>query len=145
MTNVTAFYDLIMWQKARALVKKLYPVFTTGAFGGDFPLRNQINRSSGSIMDNIAEGFDRDGKREFIQFLTISKGSASETLSQLFRAYDRNYISEQDLCQFKNDIREITRLIGGMIKKLNSSEYRGHKFSSPASFQESEVEDQDQH
>lgn len=96
-------------------------------------------------MDNIAEGFDRDGKREFIQFLAISKGSASETLSQLFRAYDRNYISEQDLYQFKNDIREITRLIGGMIKKLNSSEYRGHKFSSPATFQKSEVEDQDQH
>jgi four helix bundle protein len=119
-----------MWQKARALAKKLHPVYTNGSFGRDFPLRDQINRSSGSIMDNIAEGFDRDGRREFIQFLTVSKGSASETLSQLYRALDRGYISEEQFSQFNSEVNEVNRLIGGMIRTLKKSDYRGHKFDN---------------
>jgi four helix bundle protein len=88
MATIRRFEDLNVWQKARDLSKVIYLKSIKGSFSKDFALKDQINAASGSVMDNIAEGFERDGRLEFIQFLSYSKGSAGEVRSQLYRAYD---------------------------------------------------------
>jgi four helix bundle protein len=92
MATIKKFQDLEVWQLARALNQAIFDLICGDAFVKDYALKDQINRSSGSIMDNIAEGFERGGNREFIQFLSIAKGSAAEVRSQLYRAMDRKYL-----------------------------------------------------
>lgn len=94
MAVFNRFEDIIAWQKARVLGKIINIYTQKGNFSNDFKLVSQIKSSSGSVMDNIAEGFERGGNKEFWQFLSISKGSAGETRSQLYRALDNEYISE---------------------------------------------------
>jgi four helix bundle protein len=94
----------------------------------DFGLRDQMNRSCGSIMDNIAEGFGRGSKLEFIQFLSIARGSTAELQSQLIRCLDRNYISSAIFEPLFNECEEISKMITGFIEYLNKSGYRGQKF-----------------
>ncbi len=89
MATINQFEDLKVWQKSRVLCSEIFSLTLTGNFSKDFGLKDQINRSSGSIMDNISEGFGRKGNLEFINFL----GSACETKSQIYRTFDRNYIS----------------------------------------------------
>jgi len=91
MATVEKFEELIAWQKARHNAHEIYELTCLEKFDCDFSLVGQIRKSSGSVMDNIAEGFDRGGNKEFIQFLYIAKGSLSETKSQLYRAFDRTY------------------------------------------------------
>ena len=94
--KIKRFEDLEIWQKARELCKKIRGlVETTSLMKKDFSLRDQILKSSGSVMDNIAEGFERDGKKEFIQFLYIAKGSLGETRSQVHRSYDAKHFNEK--------------------------------------------------
>ncbi len=81
MATIHRFEDLEIWQKGRTLCNAIYPLTLNGSFEKDFKLRDQINGSSGSVMDNIAEGFERDGKNEFRQFLSIAKGSCGEVRS----------------------------------------------------------------
>jgi len=88
MAKIERFEDLKVWQLAREICQDVWHLFETTTLGKDFELRNQMNKSSGSIMDNISEGFERNGNREFIQFLSISKGSCGELRSQLYRALD---------------------------------------------------------
>ena len=88
MSKVERFEDLKIWQLARELCQMIHKLTIKDQFSRDFKLVGQINGSSGSIMDNIAEGFERDGNKEFIQFLTFSKGSCGEIRSQLYRALD---------------------------------------------------------
>ena len=89
----SSFEELEIWKKSRKTCQEIYDLTEQGKFKNDFGLKRQINDSSGSCMDNIAEGFERGGNKELIQFLYISKGSIGETRSQLYRAMDRGYIT----------------------------------------------------
>lgn len=128
MATFKSFTEMEMWQDARSLSIEIFNLTTQGTFYKDFALKDQINRSSGSIMDNIAEGFERAGRNEFIQFLGYSKGSCGETLSQLYRALDRHHISEIDFSRLKEDTERIGKMITGFIGYLNKSNIRGYKF-----------------
>ena len=128
MASIEKFEDLKVWQKARILCLEIHQLTKTGGFSTDFALRNQINRSSGSIMDNIAEGFGRKGNMEFINFLTYSGGSNSECKSQLYRAFDRKYITEEKLIELNNLSDEIGKMISSLITYLGGSDIKGFKF-----------------
>ena len=130
MATIKSFEDIEAWKKARQLCNDIYKLTLEGSFAKDFSLRDQINRSSGSVMDNIAEGFERGSKNEFVQFLSYSKGSAAETKSQLYRAFDRNHITEVGFHQLIEDTQEIGKMVGGFMSYLNTSEIKGTKFKN---------------
>src|SRR5437899_12079630 len=93
MTKTEKFEDIIAWRKARDLTKQIYASTTIGSIAKDFGLRDQIQRASVSTMANIAEGFERGGDKEFLQFLSQSKGSCGEVRSDLHVDLDQKYIS----------------------------------------------------
>jgi four helix bundle protein len=88
------FEETEVWRKARELSRIVYRVSSIGPFAREYGLRDQIRRASVSVMSNIAEGFEREGTREFLQFLSMAKGSAGETRSSLYIAFDQGYIDE---------------------------------------------------
>lgn len=126
------------WQEARELSKQIYSITQTQYFSSDFSLKTQMLKSSGSIMDNIAEGFERGGKLEFIHFLTIAKGSAGELRSQLYRAFDQKYIDETQHSELHTMSADIGKMISGLIKYLNQTKIKGEKYKNRVS--EDEVE-----
>ncbi len=128
MAELERFEDMEVWQRARKLCNNIYPLTLKGSFEREFKLRDQINGSSGSVMDNIAEGFERDGRIEFRQFLSIAKGSVGEARSQLYRAIDRNHITSDEFLDLKLQAEEISKQLKGFISYLNASEYKGAKF-----------------
>ncbi|ELR68970.1 S23 ribosomal protein [Fulvivirga imtechensis AK7] len=131
MANIERFEDLKIWQESRKLANKIYEILLSNQEIRDFALKDQINRSSGSIMDNIAEGFDRKGNKEFRQFLTVSRGSCSEVKSQLYMAQDRKLISSDQFEELYESCENISKMAHGLMKYLNSSEYKGSKFKEP--------------
>ncbi len=126
--TISGFEDLEIWQDARELCKMIRNLSMREPFNHDFRFRDQINSSSGSIMDNIAEGFERNGKKEFIQFLSISKGSCGETRSQVYRAFDASYISQEDLNDLLERTKKLGIKIGNFINYLKNSPYLGTKY-----------------
>ncbi|MBN2635508.1 MAG: four helix bundle protein [Prolixibacteraceae bacterium] len=130
MSTIQKFEDIIAWQKARLLCQVINDYTNKERFSKDFKLVAQIKGSSGSAMDNIAEGFERGGNKEFIQFLYISKGSAGETRSQLYRALDNEYINKEEFQEAYNLSDEVGKLIRGLINHLKESELKGDKFKS---------------
>ena len=131
MSTVKKFEDLDVWQMARQLAQVVYQLTNSEKFSKDYDLKVQVRRSSGSVMDNIAEGFERSGKQEFIQFLTISKGSCGETRSQLFRALDRSYISEEQFNETCELAKDVGRKIFNLMTYLAKSEHKGINIKRP--------------
>jgi four helix bundle protein len=128
MAKINKFEELQIWQMARELCQFVEMLFQTTGLGGNYALRNQMERSSGSIMDNIAEGFERGGNREFIQFLSIAKASCGELKSQSYRTYDKRLISEEQFIKL-NELAEFEKnKIGAMITYLLNSDFKGQKF-----------------
>lgn len=128
MATIKSFEELEIWQKARSLSNEIYTRTLSDSFSKDYSLHDQINRSSGSIMDNIAEGFERGGNKEFVQFLAYSKGSCGEVRSQLYRAKDRSHINEDDFNTLLKQASEIGKQIGGFMKYLSQSGIKGTKY-----------------
>lgn len=108
------FEDLIAWQKARKLTKKVYLATRQGAFAKDYGLSGQIQCASVSIMSNIAEGFERGKRGEFHQFLCIAKASCAEVRSQLYVAFDVDYLSQSQFDGLLADAEEVGRIVGGL-------------------------------
>ena len=115
MATITKFEDLEIWQEARKLAKEIYLISKETDLKTDFRFKEQIKASSGSVMDNIAEGFERDGNLEFRQFLSIAKGSAGESRSQIYRLYDYEYISEKKFLDLKNKYENLSGQIKNFI------------------------------
>jgi four helix bundle protein len=128
MSTIKTFEDIIAWQKVRFLNQKIGSLIDSGRFKKNFRLIDQIEGSAGSIMDNISEGFERSGNKEFLQFLYISKGSCGEFRSQLYRALDRNYISQAEFDELYKLAKEIIVMLQKFIDYLHSSELKGTKF-----------------
>lgn len=131
MPTYNSFEELDVWKRARVFAHKFYDVTREGTFSKDFSLKDQINRSSGSVMDNIAEGFERGGNREFITFLGYSKASAGESRSQLYRALDRKHIDEDTFNSLKDEALLISKMISGFMNYLQKSDMKGSKFHEP--------------
>ncbi len=125
---ITRFEQLEIWQLARELNKLVYQITTEEPFCHDFRLRDQIRASSGSISDNIAEGFERGGNKEFIQFLFIAKGSCGETRNQAYRAFDSKYLSKKLFDEILQRTETISRKTANLIKTLKSSDHKGIKY-----------------
>jgi four helix bundle protein len=130
MATIKKFEDIVAWQKARDLNKKIGAYIDGGRFKKNFRLIDQIEGSAGSIMDNISEGFERSGNREFLQFLYISKGSCGEFRSQLYRALDRSYFSQDEFNELYDQAKEIIIMLQKLIAYLETSEYKGAKYKS---------------
>jgi len=132
MATFKKFEDIECWRKARNLTNRIYAISAQGAFARDFGLRDQIRKASVSIMSNIAEGFDRSGTAEFVQFLATAKGSASEVRAQLYVALDQGYIDDVIFNELINEAAETGRMIGGLMNYLRTSGYKCTKYKKPA-------------
>ena len=128
MSAVRDFEELAIFQKARELSKNIYPVTQRGEFKYDTRFVQQIRAAAGSIMDNIAEGFERTGNKEFLNFLYIAKGSCGEVRSQLIRANDLGYLTKEEYDELYTECRKLSAGIMNFIKEIRTSEFAGSKF-----------------
>ena len=122
VATIRRFEDLEAWQQARKLTHAIYAASKQGAFAKDFALRDQIRRASISVMSNIAEGFERDGNREFRHFLSIAKASAGEIRSQLYIALDQGYITPERFSHLSDLATRTSRMISGLMGYLRRSD-----------------------
>ena len=130
MATIQRFEDLEIWQKARVLAKDVYELTFIDPILHDFRMKDQMRGSSGSIMDNIAEGFERSSRLEFVNSLGIAKGEAGELKSQLYRAFDVRYINQETFDILYKQADEITKMITSFIAYLNQSDIKGQKFKN---------------
>lgn len=133
MSKIEKFEDLKVWQKSREINLKIYQLSNKGVFAKDFGLRDQIRRASVSILSNIAEGFERNGNKEFGQFLSVAKASAGEVRSQLYIAKDLEYVSDAEFTEVVNGLLEISKMINGLMSYLKTTEMKGSKFMEGSS------------
>ena len=128
MGTLRSFKDIKAWQKAIELAREIYKTSNTGPFSKDYPLRNQIRAAVISISSNIAEGFEREGNKEFIQFLSVAKGSAAEVQTQLRIAFEVDLITKSEFDYLDGLCLEIISMISGLMRYLRSSGISGNKF-----------------
>lgn len=130
MASIHRFEEIISWKEARILNETIGKLIDDNRLDRNYRLISQIEGSSGSIMDNIAEGFERGGNREFIQFLYIAKGSSGELRSQLYRALDRHYINQNEFDELSIHSMKISNMIQSFIGYLESSDLKGVKYKN---------------
>ncbi len=130
MATIQRFEDLEIWQKARLLSQKTYPLTFITPIKEDFRNKDQLRGSVGSVMDNIAEGFERGSKLEFINSLTISKGEVGEYKSQLHRGLDNQYISKDLFNDLYSLADELTKMLTSFVSYLNKTTIKGQKFKN---------------
>ena len=130
MGTINRFEEVISWQEARKLNQDIGNLIESGRFKHSYRLINQIEGSAGSVMDNIAEGFERGGNKEFIQFLYIAKGSCGELRSQLYRALDRSYINKKEFDDLSIHAMRISSLLQKLINYLENTLVKGVKYKS---------------
>lgn len=128
MATIKRFEDLEIWQDARKLSLEIIYIARGSDLKGDFRFKEQLKSSSGSVMDNIAEGFERNGNTEFRQFLSIAKGSAGEARSQIYRLFDNGYINEDKLEFLITEYERLSGKINNFIAYLNKNDFKGTKF-----------------
>ena len=131
MSTIKTFEELDAWKVSRELCNKVGLLIDSGCFKNNFRLIGQVEGSSGSIMDNIAEGFERDGRLELRQFLSIAKGSAGEARSQLYRALDRGHLAQEEFESLNREVVDIIKMLHGFMEYLNSQDMRGRKYRTP--------------
>lgn len=132
MSTIDRFEDLEAWKLARALTGLVYAASGQGNFGRDFALRDQIRRASVSIVSNIAEGFERDGDKEFLQFLSMAKGSCGEVRAQLYLALDQKYISDAQFTELSTKAVELSRSSPDSFVICANHSFRGKSTKVPA-------------
>jgi len=127
--EVNNFEDLEIWKDARLLTKAIYQMTKETEFSKDFALRDQIRRASISVMSNIAEGFERGGNQEFIQFLYVAKASCGEVRSQLYVVLDQAYVAQKDYDAASKSFRRLSIMISNLIDYLKRSSQKGPKYT----------------
>src|SRR5687768_6669768 len=130
MATIKRFEDLEVWQRARTLNTKLIPYLKILEETKNFNLKSQLDDAAGSVMDNIAEGFEREGNKEFIQFLSIAKGSLGEARSQLYRVLDRKLMEQEVFESLQADGATLAGKINSLMGYLKNSGLRGNKFNT---------------
>ena len=128
MATIKRFEDLEIWQESRKLSKEIISIAKTTDLKLDYRFKEQIKSSSGSVVDNIAEGFERNGNQEFRQFLSIAKGSAGEARSQVYRLFDNGYINQEKLDFLVSEYEKLSVKINNFIVYLNKKDFKGTKF-----------------
>ena len=131
MSTIKRFEELDVWKESRTLNKIIGTLIAEKNFEHNFRLINQLEGSSGSIMDNIAEGFERGTRAEFIQFLGYSKGSCGELRSQLYRALDRNYLTKVQFDELLKLVSRISAMLHGLISYLQKTKINGLRKTKP--------------
>lgn len=140
--GVKYFEDLEIWKSARALTNKIYIITGQGGFSKDYGLRDQIRRASVSVMSNIAEGYERGGNQELIQFLSIAKGSCGEVRCQLYVALDQGYVEKGECEQLIDALKKLSIMINNFIEYLKGSCFKGPKYRTPQPKSMKEVMDE---
>lgn len=128
MPTIIAFEELEIWKQSRMLSLKIFQITQKEFFRREYRFKEQIKSSAGSVMDNIAEGFERSSRLEFVNFLGIAKGSCGEVKSQLYRALDQHYLSETEFQEIYLGYEKLSAGIASFIRYLNKSDIRGQKF-----------------
>ena len=128
MAKIKKFEDMESWKKARKLADETYKATSAGEFGRDFGLKDQMRRAAVSILSNIAEGFERGGDKEFLQFLAVAKGSCGELRAQLYVGLDQGYLSLAAFETLSGEATEVSQMLAGFIKYLRESSLRGSKY-----------------
>ncbi|HXY34667.1 MAG TPA: four helix bundle protein [Planctomycetaceae bacterium] len=128
MTKIERFEDIEAWKEARALTNQIYSVSVAGNLARDFELRDQLRRAAVSVMSNIAEGFERGGDKEFLQFLSLAKASCAEVRSHLYVALDQAYLTRCQFDELKLQTERVGKMLAGFMGYLRNSKYRGSKF-----------------
>ena len=128
MPTIKKFEDLEVWQLARVQANDFTSIVNEGSLSKDFELRNQMNASSGSVMDGVAEGFERSGNNEFKSFLVIAKGSNGEFRSQLYRCLDRKHIADERFNELYNKNVVIGNKLMSFINYLQHSDFKGQRY-----------------
>lgn len=129
--SIKYFEDLEIWKTARKLTNKIYKITSNGVFLKDYGLRDQMRRAAVSIMSNIAEGYERGGNQELIQFISISKGSCGEVRAQLYVAMDQECMNMQECELLIDEFRKLSIMISNFMAYLKGTSYRGIKYKKP--------------